>query len=474
MPLRLKDAADRVKSAAVHTAAALRRVGSLAFWLQLGACTVVAWSLLRGGTSPATPAGAGYAHPPVSPAPAATAASPAPQAAETTARSTLATTAPAMELAAAPSLADARLALSTIDVIVTRNDTLDRIFRRLKLNLADLASLRTLPGIRAALDTLRPGESLHFTHRDGELFGLERRLSESQTLKVSRDDTGLKANVLQNPVETRSRTVRGVIESSLFEAVEAAGAHDPIAVALADLFGWDVDFVLDVRPGDSFVVTYDEILRDGVYLHDGPIEAAEFVNQGREFRAVRYTDPDGGTHYYSPDGKSVEKAFLRAPVEFTRVSSRFNSARLHPILNTIRAHKGVDYAAPIGTPVHAAGEGRIRFAGVMGGYGNLVEIEHSRSVVTVYGHLSRFAPGTRVGAHVIQGQVIAYVGMTGLATGPHLHYEYRVNGVFKNPQTVVLPGAEPIDARWRADFLARSAPLLGTLDLLQGPMVVSR
>ncbi|MBV8910093.1 MAG: peptidoglycan DD-metalloendopeptidase family protein [Gammaproteobacteria bacterium] len=380
----------------------------------------------------------------------------------------------AAKRAAAPSLENAGLALATIDVIVSRNDTLDRIFRRLRLNLADLASLRTLPGIRAALDTLRPGESLHFVHRDGELLGLERRLNESQTLKVSRDGATLKADVLQNALETRRRTVRGVIGSSLFEAVEAEGAHDQVAIALADLFGWDIDFVLDVRPGDSFVVTYDEIWRGGTYLHDGPIEAAEFINHGREFRAVRYTDPGGGTHYYTPDGRSVQKAFLRAPVEFTRISSRFNSARMHPILNRIRAHKGVDYAAPIGTPVHAAGDGRIRYAGIMGGYGNVVEIEHSRSVVTVYGHLSRFASATHPGERVKQGQVIAFVGMTGLATGPHLHYEYRVNGVFKNPQTVSLPGAEPIDPRWRGDFLACSAPLLATLDAPQGTRLVSR
>jgi murein DD-endopeptidase MepM/ murein hydrolase activator NlpD len=484
MPLHLEAAAARVKDAAARTAASLRRMGSFAFWLQLAACAVVAWTLLHGGTTPAPAPGTDRGQGSPSPTPAATPALPAPESSTTPSHHASGVTSqqdrtapaglPTVGLAGAPSLADARLALSTIDVIVTRNDTLDRIFRRLKLNLSDLASLRTLPGIRATLDTLRPGESLRFTHRDGELLGLERRLSESQTLKVSRDGDGLKADVLANPVETRHRTVRGVIGSSLFEAVEAQGAGDSIAVALADLFGWDIDFVLDVRPGDSFVVTYDEVWRDGIYLHDGPIEAAEFVNQGREFRAVRYTDPEGGTHYYTPDGRSVQKAFLRAPVEFTRISSRFNSARMHPILHRIRAHQGIDYAAPIGTPVHAAGDGRIRFAGVMGGYGNLVEIEHSRSVVTVYGHLSRFAAGTRVGAHVTQGQVIAYVGMTGLATGPHLHYEYRVNGVFKNPQTVALPGAEPIDARWHADFLARSALLLATLDVLQGPMLVSR
>jgi murein DD-endopeptidase MepM/ murein hydrolase activator NlpD len=364
--------------------------------------------------------------------------------------------------------------LSTINVIVSRNDTLDRIFRRLKLNVADLASLRSLPGLKARLDSLRPGESLRLLHRDGELFGLERRLNESETLKVVRDDSGLKANVLQNPLETHSRTLHGVIDHSLFEAVEAAGGHDQTAVNLADIFGWDIDFVLDIQPGDSFVVTYQELYQDGTYVKDGPIQAATFVNNGREYTAVRYVDPDGTAHYYTPDGRSMHKAFLRAPVEFTRISSKFNSARYHPILNLIRAHKGVDYAAPIGTPVRAAGDGRIRFAGRKGGYGNVVEIEHSRNIVTVYGHLSRFAPSTRVGQHVSQGSVIAYVGMTGLATGPHLHYEYRVNGVFKNPQTVTLPDALPIEARWREDFVAKTAPWLASLEAPIGPALVAR
>src|SRR5882757_1650658 len=448
----------------------LRQKVSPAFLLQSAACAVVAWSVFHGGLTvapgerPATgDAGTG---PTAAPAP----GTPGPA---TSLRGTSARGAdapppsPSMLLAGAPGLAEAQLALSTIDVIVTRNDTLDRIFRRLKLNLADLTSLRTLPGLRARLDSLRPGEALRFIHRDGQLFGLERRLNESQTLKVSREPSGLKADVLQNPLEMRSRTVRGHIDHSLFEAVQTA-------VALADIFGWDIDFVLDVRSGDTFVVTYDEIWRDGAYVKDGPVQAAAFVNQGREFRAVRYTDPEGGSRYYTPDGRSLYRAFLRAPVDFTRVSSRFNSARLHPILQRMRAHQGIDYAAPMGTPVRAAGDGRIRFAGRKGGYGNLVEIEHSRSIVTVYGHLSRFAPGTRAGTHVTQGTVIAYVGMTGLATGPHLHYEYRVNGGFKNPQTVILPAAAPIDARWQADFLTRSAPLLASLETARGPMLVSR
>ena len=370
--------------------------------------------------------------------------------------------------------ANASFGMSTINVIVHPKDTLDAIFRRLKLSLTDLASLRGLPGLKARLDSLRPGESLRLMHRDGSLFGLERRLNEEQTLKVVRDASGLKADVLQNPLDARPRVIRAVINSSLFEAVEAAGGHDQTAVGLADIFGWDIDFVLDIQPGDSFVVSYQELYQDGVYVKDGPILAASFTNQGRQYRAVRYVDPDGNAHYYTPDGRPMRKAFLRAPVEFTRISSKFNSARLHPILNLIRAHKGVDYAAPIGTPVRAAGDGRIRYAGPKGGYGNVVEIEHTRSIVTVYGHLSRFAKGTHVGAHVNQGEVIAYVGMTGLATGPHLHYEYRVNGVFKNPQTVSLPDAEPIDARWRPDFQARTAPLLAQLEVPLGPVLVAR
>jgi murein DD-endopeptidase MepM/ murein hydrolase activator NlpD len=463
---------------------------SLAFFLQALACGVVAWSLWSGGfNAPPVPAGdpAGSAASSApagdaSASPAAGAAGNADNAAAVAGAPTAAASpapgtnapAPAVQLAAAPGFEGAQLALSSIDVIVTRNDTLDRIFRRLKISLADLATLRSLPGLKARLDSLRPGELLHLTHRDGALFGFERRLSDAETLKVVRADDGLQAAVVENPLETRTRTVRGRIDSSLFEAVEVAGAHDQTAVALADIFGWDIDFVLDVRQGDSFAVTYQEIWRDGAYLKDGPPLAASFVSQGREYRAVRYTDPTGASGYYGPDGHSLRRAFLRAPLEFSRVSSGFNVARLHPILNRIRAHKGVDYAAPIGTPVRAAGDGTIRFAGVMGGYGNMVEIGHSRSITTVYGHLSHFARGIRPGVHVTQGTVIAYVGMTGLATGPHLHYEYRVNGLFKNPQTVPLPAASPINPDWTTDFRTRAGPLLASLDLAGGPMLVSR
>lgn len=363
---------------------------------------------------------------------------------------------------------------TTVQVTVRHNDTLDRIFRRMQLSRADLATLRALPGLEQDLDRLRPGETLTLVRRNRELLGLTRRLSLAETLHVERSGADFRARVIGTPLETRVRTVSGTIDHSLFEAMAEAGAHEQTALALGSVFAWDIDFLKDLRPGDSFTVTYQEIDERGRYLEDGPILAARFVNQGREYLAVRYVAPNGKAGYYSPEGRSLRKAFLRAPLEFTRVSSPFNLHRFHPILHRIRAHKGVDYAAPMGTPVHAAGDGRVIFVGRKGGYGNAVEIDHGRGIMTVYGHLSRFARGIRAGRRVRQGEVIAFVGMTGLATGPHLHYEYRVNGVYKNPQTVQLPDAVPISPALRADFLAKTGPLLGSLFPPVGPALVSR
>jgi murein DD-endopeptidase MepM/ murein hydrolase activator NlpD len=369
---------------------------------------------------------------------------------------------------------EANLAFSTIEVVVSRNDTMDRLFRRFELNLSDLATLRNLPELRAQVDRLRPGELLRFMHRGGELVGLERKLSDSETLKVTRGETGFVTDVLENPIESHTRTASATIDSSLFQAAAEAGLPDSVAFALAEIFQYDIDFVLDIQAGDRFSVVYEELFQDGVPLRTGNILAAKFVNAGREYRAVRYVDAQGHGEYFTPDGRSLRKAFIRAPVQFSRVSSRFNSARKHPILNRIRAHKGVDYAAPVGTPVRAAGEGRVRFVGRQGGYGNVVELEHGSGVVTVYGHLSRFAKNLKRGQRVELGQVIAYVGQTGLATGPHLHYEYRVRGVHKNPQTVPLPDAAPIPTDDRDRFLTATADYVNMLDLPAGPVLVAR
>jgi murein DD-endopeptidase MepM/ murein hydrolase activator NlpD len=368
----------------------------------------------------------------------------------------------------------ASIGFSTIEVVVSRNDTMDRLFRRFELNLGDLAALRSMPDLRSQLDKLRPGELLKLMHRGGEVVGLERKLSDSETLKVTREDAGFVSDVLENPLEVHTRTASATITSSLFQASSEAQLADRIAFELAEIFQYDIDFVLDIQSGDRFTVVYEELHQDGEVLRTGNILAAKFVNDGREYRAVRYVDDQGRAEYFTPDGKSLRKAFMRAPVQFSRVSSRFNLSRKHPVLNRIRAHRGVDYAAPTGTPVRAAGEGRVRFVGLQGGYGKVIELEHGSGVVTVYGHLSRFASQLKRGQRVALGSVIGYVGSTGLATGPHLHYEYRVRGVHKNPQTVPLPDAAPIPEAGRDRFLVSTADLVNILDLPAGPAFVAR
>jgi murein DD-endopeptidase MepM/ murein hydrolase activator NlpD len=352
---------------------------------------------------------------------------------------------------------------SVIEIVVGRNDTLDGIFRRMSLNKSDLAAIRALPGIRQSLDFLKPGDAIKLTESEGDIQELTRKVSETQTLDVVRQTSGFEAKMIDNPVETRVRTAAAVIDSSLFQAAGAADISDAIALKLANAFAWDIDFVLDIREGDRFTAVYEQIYQDGKYLHDGEVLAAEFVNNGKVYRAVRFVSDSGSAGYYTPTGLAMRKAFLRAPVDFTRVSSAFNPHRQHPILNLIRGHMGTDYAAPTGTPVHAAGDGRVSFAGRRGGYGNAIVLTHGSNVSTLYGHMSRFARNMHVGTRVQQGEVIGYVGMTGLATGPHLHYEYLTNGVHRNPQTVQLPGAEPLHADALQRFRDLAAPLIAAL-----------
>jgi len=364
----------------------------------------------------------------------------------------------ALEVAAA--------SLSSTRIVVQRNDTLDQIFRRLELSLTDLANIRSLKEARTALDRLRPGDQLTFARRDGELVGLERTISLNQTLKVQRGEDGFTASVEEIPLKRHVITTGGTIDSSLFAAGTAAGLRDITTMQLAEIFRWDVDFVLDLRTGDSFRLVYEQLERDGEIVADGEILAAEFINEGKRFRAARYVNADGKADFFTPEGVSLRKAFLKAPVQFSRISSVFNPRRRHPVLNTIRAHRGVDYAAPTGTPVRAAGAGRIQYRGVKGGFGNVVEIEHGGRVVTRYGHLSRFAKNMGAGTRVEQGELIGYVGSTGLATGPHLHFEYIERGQFVDPQKAIRraePGP-PVPAADRDRFALQIAPFLAQLD----------
>lgn len=370
--------------------------------------------------------------------------------------------------AASSALGQQASVASTIQVVVGPRDTLGSIFKRMALDPADLAAIRQLPGIRQSLDYLKPGDAIQVTHSEGAVKELTRKVSETETLHVVRDESGFAAKVTENPVQTRIRTASATIDSSLFQAAESAQISDVMALRIANIFAWDIDFVLDIRQGDRFTAVYEQIYQDGKYLRDGDLLAAEFVNGGKVYRAVRFVDEHGTVGYYTPEGKPMRKAFLRAPVEFTRVSSVFNPHRLHPILNLIRGHMGTDYAAPIGTPVHAAGDGRVEFEGWRGGYGNAIVLAHADEIQTLYGHMSRFARGIHVGSDVQQGEIIGYVGMTGLATGPHLHYEYLLHGVHMDPQKVKLPGAEPLSADSMERFRAQTAPWLQTLDASRG------
>ncbi len=315
------------------------------------------------------------------------------------------------------------------------------------------------------LASIFPGHTLTFTRTDdGTLVKLDYSPGPLESLEFERVGDGyMGRELVQKP--TRRRTYKeGVIDHSLFVASQRAGLPDAITMHLAQIFQWDVDFVLDIRKGDEFHVLYEELYVGDEFIGYGNILAAEFVNQGQHFRAIRYTDAQGDSNYYNPDGQSMRKAFLRAPVEFTRISSNFNLHRIHPLFKRSRPHRGIDYAAPTGTPILAAGDGRVVTATRTAPNGNYIVIQHGEQFTTKYLHMSKFARGIHSGVRVKQGQVIGYVGSTGWATGPHLHYEFLVNGVHKNPRTVELPDAEPIPAAERDRFAARAKPLLTLLN----------
>ncbi|WP_116810370.1 peptidoglycan DD-metalloendopeptidase family protein [Steroidobacter cummioxidans] len=353
----------------------------------------------------------------------------------------------------------------TVEYVVRRNDTMDRIFRQLKLNLTDLAVIRDMPSVQSQLDKLRVGDIITLVHDEGLVQSLTRRISETEILSVTRANEGFNAEVIATPLDIQEVQAEGTIESSLFVAARAAGVSPELILQMAnDIFGWEIDFALDIQPGDKFNLVYEQKYRDGKFIGNGRILAADFMNNGTLHRAVYFESKDGKVaDYFRPDGRSVRRAFLRAPLEFTRISSNFNPARRHPILNTIRAHKGVDYAAATGTVIKAAGDGKVAFVGTKGGYGRVVILEHGGGVSTLYGHMSRFA-SIRNGQRVRQGTTIGYVGSSGAATGPHLHYEYLVNGVHKNPRTVLLPEAAPIPDSYRAEFMTKSGLLFAKLD----------
>ena len=356
---------------------------------------------------------------------------------------------------------------------VGRGDTMEKLFRKNSLSVSHLMQIAQLDEAKQRFRRLKPGDEFDVAHEDGQVVSLYSELDLTTALQIDRVDDSFVAEIIERPIELRTRHAYGVIDSSLFESAAQAGLSDKTIMNVAGIFAWDVDFILDIRTGDNYYVQFEEIWQDGEFVMDGEIIAAEFNNNGRQIRAVRFKDGEDNTDYFTPEGDSVRKAFIRAPVDFTRISSNFNPKRRHPILNTIRAHRGVDYAAPRGTPIKAAGDGKVIYRGTKSGYGRVVILQHGGNITTLYAHMSSYAAKAKLGSRVHQGQTIGFVGMTGLATANHLHYEYRLNGVHRNPRTVSLPDAEPIADKYRDRFLAEAAPILEELDKFKSTQVAS-
>ncbi|MDO9599729.1 MAG: M23 family metallopeptidase [Azoarcus sp.] len=350
-------------------------------------------------------------------------------------------------------------------------DTLPAIFRRLGINDPDaLAFIQSDAEGSQALRQMRAGRSITaMISSEGKLVSLSlplvqggnrftiEREEESQTFRVRTQETA----ALETVVEMRTGTIR----HSLFGATDAVGLPDNIATKLAELFGTEIDFHTDLRKGDTFSVVYETVYDQGSVVRTGRVLAAEFVNQGKRAVVVLHEGPGGKEQYYSGDGRSLRQAFLRSPLEFSRVTSGFGR-RLHPIHKSWRSHNGVDFAAPTGTPIKATSDGVVTFVGTQGGYGNIVILRHRGKLTTAYAHLNGFARNIKQGMSVDQGEVIGYVGSTGWATGPHLHYEVRVDNVAQDPLRIALPMANTLEGKELAQFRKNAAPLLQRIALM--------
>ena len=360
-------------------------------------------------------------------------------------------------------------------VAVRNGDSLYLIFNRVGLSQTDLQHLLLAAGGDGKnLKRLRPGQSVEFLRGpDGRLSRFHHEVDELTTLEFTRNGDGFTSRVAKRDYHRHVAVKNGVIKSSLFAAAD--GVPDQVVHQFVDVLEWDIDFARDLRKGDSFSLLYEELHIDGRRVRTGDVLALEFRSEraGKPIRAFRYTDSDGETDYFTPDGRSLRRAFMRNPLRFTRISSRFSKSRLHPVLRVHRPHRGVDYAAPRGTPVRATGSGRVSFAGRKGGYGKTVVLTHGNGYTTLYGHLSRYAKGVRRGKGVQQGQVIGYVGTTGISTGPHLHYEFRINGVHRDPLKVALPRAAPLDGEEMKRFQRAIGPLLARIDTLGATQLAS-
>jgi len=351
---------------------------------------------------------------------------------------------------------------------VRRDDTLQSVLTRLNIRNRDaLEFIRSDSVASEIARSIIPGRQVKSeTDTDGNLFHFEYQISADQFLTITKTADGYEAHQDERILEIRPVLKSAKINSSLFGATDAANIPDHIAIQLADIFESEINFHTDLRRGDRFNVIYEGSYDQGELIKSGEVLAAEFVNNGKVYRAVGFRDSNNQMQYYTPEGKSIHKSFLRSPLEFSRVSSGFSVARFHPVLQRMRAHKGVDFAAPTGTRIKASADAVVDFVCTKGGYGNVIILKHDNGISTVYGHLSRFAPELRRGSKVTQGQMIGFVGMSGVATGPHLHYEFLINGKHQDPMKVALPKNNTIQGGNKAQFETISNQMMAQLRLL--------
>ena len=351
---------------------------------------------------------------------------------------------------------------------IRSGDTLSSLFRKAGFNDGLMLSVIHGEGEADKLQRLYAGETIRFaTDESGELTAIELQRDLLESLQIEKNDGKFQGETVVREPDARPAFASGEIDGSLYTAAREAGLSDGLAMEMAGIFGWNIDFVYDVRKGDRFEVVYEELYLDGEKFDTGEILSARFVNRGEEVIALRYTDSKGDTDYYSPNGSSMRKAFLRTPIS-ARVSSSFNLQRRHPVLDVVRPHEGTDYAAPPGTPIKAAGDGRVSFAGWKGGYGRTVILQHGDNISTLYAHMNRLGRGIRNGSRVKQGDTIGHVGSSGMVTGPHLHYEFRVNGSPRNSRTVKLPDAKPVPKTEMARFQTFAEQEVAKLALFRG------
>ncbi|MCQ2031535.1 peptidoglycan DD-metalloendopeptidase family protein [Stutzerimonas zhaodongensis] len=361
------------------------------------------------------------------------------------------------------------------EVVVANGDTLSTVFAKVGLPQATVHDVLASSKEAKQLARLKVGQRFEFELDDqGDLAKLRSPLNKLENFQLERSDAGYVFKKEQLKPDVNTAYAYGRIDSSLFLAAKRAGLTHNLTMDLANVFGYDIDFAMDIRKGDTFEVVYEQKTIAGEMVGTGNILAARFTNRGKSYTAVRYTNKQGTSSYYTADGQSMRKAFIRTPVDFARISSRFSNGRKHPILNKIRAHKGVDYAAPHGTPIKSAGDGKVLLAGRKGGYGNTVVIQHGNRYRTLYAHMQGFAKGVRNGASVKQGQIIGYIGTTGLSTGPHLHYEFQVDGVHVDPLGLKLPMADPIAKSETQRFLQLSKPLMARMDEERATMLAMK